>query len=134
ELRPSERMALDEFLRSHPDLRVATDADHRRSEDDGIDGLYGVYHPYFVRGDANDDGILDFVVAFVRRDSDRDTPWFSVVVFAGKPDGGFDAGAFLEREISLADGDLSVDPDAIVVTPHVSHDLTPPHPSHPPKP
>ena len=124
DLRPAERSALDEFLRSHSDLRVATDADHRRSDDDGIDGLYGVYHPYFVRGDANDDGILDFVVGFVRRDSDRDTPWFSVVVFAGKPDGGFDAGAFLEREISLADGDLSVDRDAIVVTPDVSEDLT----------
>jgi hypothetical protein len=124
DLRPAERAALDEFLRSHPDLRVAADADHRHSDDDGIDGLYGVYHPYFVRGDANDDGILDFVVAFVRRDSDRDTPWFSVVVFAGRPDGGFDAGAFLEREISLADGDLSVDRDAIVVTPDVSEDLT----------
>jgi len=124
DLRPAERSTLDEFLRNHPDLRVATDADHRRSDDDGIDGLYGVYHPYFVRGDANDDGILDFVVAFVRRDSDRDTPWFSVVVFEGRPDGGFDAGAFLEREISLADGDLSVDRDAIVVTPDVSEDLT----------
>jgi hypothetical protein len=47
-----------------------------------------------------------------------------VVVFAGKADGGFDAGSFLEREISLADGDLSVDRDAIVVTPDVSEDLT----------
>jgi hypothetical protein len=124
DLRPEERAAIDEFLRTHSDLRVATDADHRRSDDDGIDGLYGVYHPYFVRGDANDDGILDFVVAFVRRDSDRDTPWFSVVVFAGKPGGGFEPGGFLEREISLADGDLSVDRDAIVVTPDVSEDLT----------
>ena len=124
DLRPAERAAVDEFLRAHSDLRVATDSDHRRSDDDGIDGLYGVYHPYFVRGDANDDGVLDFVIAFVRRDSDRDTPWFSVVVFAGKPDGGFDAGGFLEREISLADGDLSLDRDAIVVTPDVSEDLT----------
>jgi len=107
DLRPAERAVVDEFLRGHPDLRVATDADHRPSDDDGIDGLYGVYHPYFVRGDANDD-----------------TPWFSVVVFEGKPDGGFDAGGFLEREISLADGDLSLDRDAIVVTPDVSEDLT----------
>src|SRR5262245_39866732 len=90
DLRPAEPTAVDEFLRQHPDLRVATDSDHRRSEDDGIDGLYGVYHPYFVRGDDNDDGILDFVMGFVRRDSDRDTPWFSVVVFAGKSDGGFE--------------------------------------------
>jgi hypothetical protein len=124
DLRPAERAAVDEFLRAHPDLRVANDGDHRRSDDDGIDGLYGIYHPYFVRGDANDDGVLDFVIAFVRRDSDRDSPWFSVVVFAGKPDGGFDAGGFLEREISLADGDLDLDRDAIVVTPDVSEDLT----------
>jgi hypothetical protein len=115
---------VDDFLRQHPELRVAADADHRRSEDDDMGGLYGVYHPYFVRGDDNDDGILDFVMGFVRRDADRDTPWFSVVVFAGKPDGGFEPGGFLEREISLADGDLSLDRDAIVVTPDVSEDLT----------
>jgi hypothetical protein len=124
DLRPAERATVDDFLRAHPDLRVASDGDHRRSDDDGVDGLYGIYHPYFVRGDANDDGVLDFVIAFVRRDSDRDTPWFSVVVFEGKPDGGFDAGGFLEREISLADGDLDLDRDAIVVTPDVSEDLT----------
>jgi hypothetical protein len=122
DLRPSEQAAVDGFLRAHPELRVATDSDHRASEDDGVAGLYGVYHPYFVRGDANDDGILDFVLAFVRRDSDRDTPWFSVVVFAGKADGTFGPGAFLEREISLADGDLTVDRDAIVVTPDVAED------------
>jgi len=122
DLRPAEQAAVDAFLKQHPDLRVATDGDHRASEDDGVAGLYGVYHPYFVRGDDNDDGILDFVLAFVRRDSDRDTPWFSVVVFAGKPDGTFAPGAFLEREISLADGDLTVDRDAIVVTPDVAED------------
>jgi hypothetical protein len=124
DLRPAEQAAVDEFLRRNPDLRVATDSDHRRSEDEGMDGLYGVYHPYFVRGDDNDDGLLDFVIGFVRRDSDRDTPWFSVVVFAGKADGTFEPGGFLEREISLADGDLSLDRDAIVVTPDVSEDLT----------
>ena len=122
DLRPSEQAAVDAFLREHPDLRVATDSDHRVSDDEGVAGLYGIYHPYFVRGDDNDDGILDFVLAFVRRDSDRDTPWFSVVVFAGKPDGSFATGAFLEREISLADGDLAVDRDAIVVTPDVAED------------
>jgi len=122
DLRPSEQAAVDAFLRAHPDLRVARDSDHRASDDGGVAGLYGVYHPYFVRGDDNDDGILDFVLAFVRRDSDRDTPWFSIVVFAGRPDGTFAAGAFLEREISLADGDLAVDRDAIVVTPDVAED------------
>ena len=123
ELRPPEKAAVDAFLRQHPDLRVAADADHRASEDgEDVAGLYSVYHPYFVRGDDNDDGLLDFVLAFVRRESDRDTPWFSVVVFAGKPDGTFAPGAFLERDISLADGDLSVDRDAIVVTPDVAED------------
>ena len=124
ELRPAELTAVDDFLRRHTELRAATDGDHRRSEDDGTVGLYGIYHPYFVRGDDNDDGILDFVIAFVRRDSDRDTPWFSVVVFEGRPDGSFEPGIFLEKEISLADGDLSLDRDAIVVTPDVSEDLT----------
>jgi len=124
DLRPAEQTAVDAFLREHPDLRVARDGDHRASDDDGVAGLYGVYHPYFVRGDDNDDGILDFVLAFVRRDSDRDTPWFSVVVFAGRADGTFAPGAFLERDISLADGDLTVDRDAIVVTPDVAEDAT----------
>ena len=85
--------------------------------------LYGVYHPYFVRGDVNDDGILDFVLAFVRRDSSRDTPWFSVVVFNGKNDQGepgFLPGRFIERDVSLARGDLSVDRDAVLITPDLS--------------
>ena len=124
DLRPAERAALEDFLRRNPTLRAAADADHRKAEEgDGVEGLYGIYHPYFVRGDGNDDGVLDFVMAFVRRDSDRDTPWFSVVVFAGRPDGTFAPEAFLERDISLADGDLSIDRDAIVVTPDVSEDL-----------
>jgi hypothetical protein len=123
DLRPPEKTAVDAFLRRNPNLRVATDADHRPAEEgDGVEGLYGIYHPYFVRGDDNDDGLLDFVIAFVRRDSDRDTPWFSVVVFAGKADGSFEPGGFLERDISLADGDLSLDRDAIVVTPDVAED------------
>jgi hypothetical protein len=122
---PAERAAVEGFLRQNPDLRVATDGD-RRPPDGGDDmtSLYGVYHPYFVRGDVNDDGILDFVLAFVRRDSDRDSPWFSVVVFSGRGDGGFTGGAFLERDISLADGDVSLDRDAIVVTPDTSDEAT----------
>jgi hypothetical protein len=124
-LRPAERAAVDEFLRRNPTLRAANDGDHRKVEEgEGVEGLYGVYHPYFIRGDDNDDGLLDFVMAFVRRDSERDTPWFSVVVFDGRPDGSFEPGGFLERDISLADGDLSIDRDAIVVTPDVSEDLT----------
>lgn len=128
--RPTEQQAVDGFLGRHRDLRVATDGDRRSAEEDEggpVGSLYGVYHPYFVRGDVNDDGVLDFVLGFVRRDSDRETPWFSVVVFtgrdrAGRPD--FGAETFLERDISLADGDLAIDRDAILITPDLSEDST----------
>jgi hypothetical protein len=122
---PGEKAAVEAFLRQNPNLRLAAD-DDRRPPDGGDDmnSLYGVYHPYFVRGDVNDDGILDFVLAFVRRDSDRDSPWFSIVVFSGRSDGGFAPGVFLERDVSLADGDLSLDRDAIVITPDTSDEAT----------
>lgn len=128
--RPSEKQAVDRFLGRNRDLRVATDADRRTGDEDegGLVGsLYGVYHPYFVRGDVNDDGILDFVLGFVRRDSDRETPWFSVVVFTGRDRAGrhdFAAETFLERDISLADGDLAIDRDAILITPDLAEDST----------
>ena len=122
--RAAEKKAVEEFLRRHPDLRLAKDSDREESRDgDDLRKLYGIYHPYFVRGDVNDDGILDFVLAFVRRDSSRDTPWFSVVVFTGKNDkgeAGFAAGSFLERDVSLARGDLSLDRDAVLITPDLS--------------
>src|SRR5512132_3515875 len=81
----AERAAVEDFLRRNPRLRLATDADRRGAADSDADmrGLYGVYHPYFVRGDLDDDGVLDFVLGFVRKDSGRSAPWFSVVVFTG---------------------------------------------------
>jgi hypothetical protein len=121
----AEQAAIDEFLGRHSDLRVATDQDRRgnRSGDGDVRGLYGIYHPYFVRGDLNDDGILDFVLAFVHRSGEARSPWFSVVVFTGLgAEKGFAPGSFLEREISLARGDLSIDRDAILVTPDLSDD------------
>jgi hypothetical protein len=120
--RTGERRAVEAFLRANRDLRVAADADRRVSETDDLRKLYGVYHPYFLRGDVNDDGILDFVLAFVRRDSDRDSPWFSIVVFNGSEQSGFAAGTILERDVSLADGDLSVDRDSIVITPNLDEE------------
>ena len=120
-----EKSAIDEFLSHHPDLRAATDQDRRgnHSGDGDVRGLYGIYHPYFVRGDLNDDGILDFVLAFVHRNRERSSSWFSVVVFTGLGgEKGFAPGSFLEREISLARGDLSIDRDAILVTPDLSDD------------
>ena len=120
--KPAERAAVDEFLRQHTDLRLATDADrqHTRDGDSDIRRLYGVYHPFFVRGDLNDDGSLDFVLAFLRRDSSRESPWFSVVVFTGRDDSAgpaFSPGRFIERDVTLARGDLSIDRDAVVITP-----------------
>ncbi len=120
-LRPAEKSAIEAFLKAHTDLRLSTDAD-ARVPDEGLIRLYGVYHPFFLRGDVNDDGLLDIVTAFVRRDSPAGTPWFSVVVFAGRAGGGFETGTFLERDISLADGDISVDRDSVVITPDTSDD------------
>jgi hypothetical protein len=117
---PAEKAAVEEFLRLHAELRLAADADRQDARDSQIRRLYGVYHPYFVRGDLNDDGVLDFVLAFVRRDRSRDTPWFSVVVFTGRGGSGaaaFSAGTFIEKDISLARGDLSIDRDAVLITP-----------------
>jgi len=122
----AEKAAVDEFLRRNPSLRVATDADRlvSRDEDGGFQNVYGIYHPYFVRGDVNDDGILDFALAFVRRDSSASLPWFSVAVFTGRGSlavgPAFDPGAFLERDVSLAHGDLSIDRDVIVITPDLT--------------
>jgi hypothetical protein len=122
---PAEKAAVDAFLRQHAGLRLATDSDRQpsRSADADFRRLYGVYHPFFVRGDVNDDGILDFVQAFVRRESSRDNPWFSVVVFTGRGDQAgpaFNSGAFLERDITLARGDLSIDRDAVLITPDLA--------------
>jgi len=129
-LTPAETAALENFLRQNPSLRAATDADrHGSSEGDSdIRNLYGVYHPYFVRGDVNDDGVLDFTMAFVRRDQGAasSTPWFSTVVFLGRrgPGGSpaFSSGTFIERDVTLTRGDLSIDRDSIVITPDTEED------------
>lgn len=122
----AERAAVDDFLRRNPTLRVATDEDRHRGADSDAElrGLYGVYHPYFVRGDLDDDGVLDFVLGFVRKDSGKSAPWFSVVVFTGRTgsdgSGSFSSGTFLERDVSIARGDLAVDRDAVVITPDLA--------------
>ena len=103
---------------------MAAETDRRETDDGDLHNLYGVYHAYFVRGDVNDDGVLDFVLAFVRRGEGRESPWFSVVVFTGRhrpPGGGeFNAGTFLERDVPLARGDVSIDRDAVLITPDLS--------------
>ncbi len=126
--RPAERKAIDLFLERNRHLRLAQDSDRREDDESEVGNLYGIYHPYFVRGDVNDDGVLDFVLAFVRSDSDRETPWFTVVIFSGRerPGGGtdFEGGTFLEKDISLADGDLAIDRDAILITPDLAEETT----------
>jgi len=124
---PAESAAVDDFLRRHTTLRPAADGDRRPGSDGDSDlkSIYGIYHTYFVRGDVNDDGVLDFVMAFVRRDADRSPRWFSVVVFSGtQAPGGrsFSEGTFLERDVSLARGDLSIDRDSIIITPDMDED------------
>jgi hypothetical protein len=124
-LRPAEKRALEGFLGRNPDLRPPTDSDRRVSPsgDGDVRQLYGVYHPYFVRGDLNDDGLLDFVMGFVRRDPAVSTPWFSVVVFTGSEGGAsFGQATFLERDITLAAGDISIDRDAILITPDLEEE------------
>jgi hypothetical protein len=121
-LRPAEKDAIAAFLRLNTGLRMATDADRREPESNDVQKLYGVYHPYFLRGDVNDDGVLDFVLAFVRRDSSAVSPWFSIVVFPGREGAGFGQGTFIERDVSIADGDLSIDRDSIVITPDLEEE------------
>ena len=69
-----------------PGLRPATDEDAADSESrDDLRDLYGDYRPYFVRGDFDADGRLDFAQAFLRREGPE--PLFDVAVFFGTPDG-----------------------------------------------
>jgi hypothetical protein len=123
-LSAAEAKAVREFLASRPGWRVASDGDARPSDDaDDMAPLYGVYHPYFVRGDLDDDGRLDFVAAFVDGGKPAASPWFTVVAFLADGRGGFRPQA-IESEISLERGDLSVDRDAVVITPDLAEDNT----------
>ncbi|HET7452966.1 MAG TPA: hypothetical protein VFL12_09510, partial [Thermoanaerobaculia bacterium] len=117
-LTPAESRAVRAFLLGHRGWQLASDADAHPSEDaDDLTPLYGVYHPYFVRGDLDDDGAIDFVAAFIDRGKPAASPWFTVVVFPGDGHGGFRAPEVIESEISLERGDLSIDRDAVVITP-----------------
>ncbi|MEO8053689.1 MAG: hypothetical protein ABI768_00950 [Acidobacteriota bacterium] len=104
-------------------LRVAGDADATdTNERRDLGAVYGVYHPYFTRGDFDGDGRLDFVQAFVEKG--RSGLWFHVAVFFGKPDGTFDRGVWVERAISLSDGDVSVERNLVVITPDLAGDAS----------
>ncbi len=103
-----------------PALRVAEDDDATPSDDrsDLVD-LYGTYHPFFVRGDLDGDGRLDFAQAFVEIGS---RGWFHVAVFFGKAEGGFGPPVWVERSVSLAAGDLSLERTILTIVPDLSLD------------
>lgn len=103
-------------------LRPATDEDATDSESrDELRILYGDYRPYFVRGDFDSDGRLDFAQAFVRRDGPE--PLFDVAVFFGAPEG-FAPPVWVERGLQLSGGDLTVDRSVLVVTEDVEQDVS----------
>jgi len=122
-LAPAEARAVRAFLSAHPAWRMAADSDARASDDgDEVSRLYGVYHPFFVRGDIDDDGALDFVLAFVDREKKSPPGAFTVAAFCGDGRGGFRPPQVIESEIALASGDISIDRDSILITPDLSDD------------
>ncbi len=103
-------------------LRPATDEDAVDSESrDDLRELYGDYRPYFVRGDFDADGRLDFAQAFVRREGPE--PLFDVAVFFGTPEG-FSPPIWVERGLLLSGGDLTIDRSVLVVTEDVEQDVS----------
>lgn len=102
--------------------RPAKDEDAERSPDrDDIARLCGgEYHPYFVRGDLDGDGNLDFAQAFVRERSGERL--FDVAVFFGATAEGFRRPVLVETGLDLAGGDLSIDRTLLVVTPDLTGD------------
>lgn len=116
---PSEERAV--AAAALPGLRPAEDDDAADSEArEELRTLYGDYRPYFVRGDFDADGRLDFAQAFVRRDGPE--PLFDVAVFFGN-DTGFAAPVWVDRSAPLAAGDLSIDRSVLVVTDDVEREI-----------
>ena len=115
--------ALDALSREKtaPALRVASDGDAAPSDARGdLAAVYEEYHPYFVRGDLDGDGRLDFAQAFV--ETGRSGAWFHVAVFFGRAEGGFDPPVWVERAVSLSNGDLSVERSLVIVIPDLGLD------------
>lgn len=103
-------------------VRPATDEDADDSESrEELRTLYGDYRPYFVRGDFDSDGRLDFAQAFVRRDGPE--PLFDVAVFFGS-EKGFAPPLWVGRGLLLSAGDLTVDRSVLVITEDVEQDVS----------
>ncbi len=116
-------LALETFRKEKLLVRAATDADAAESDEHrDLEDVYGGYHPFFVRGDLDGDGRLDFAQAFVEKGPGG--PWFHVAVFFGAADGTFQRPIWVERAISLAAGDLTIERSLLVITPDLGLDPT----------
>lgn len=123
----AERLAVEEalvaFRKTGLLLRAAEDGDAAESDEHrDLEDVYGTYHPFFVRGDLDGDGRLDFAQAFVEKGASG--VWFHVAVFFGAADGTFQKPLWVERAISLAAGDLSMERSLLIVTPDLALDPT----------
>ena len=85
-----QQHVLDRWLHAHPDFRLATEADCGQCSEQiasvrrGFDTTWPAvpsFHPYYVSGDFNGDGVPDFAVALLDR-SRRELP-FTLLVFNG---------------------------------------------------
>ena len=119
---PAESRAVAKAIASLPaGARAAQDVDALESDArTDLENLYADYHPYFVRGDLDGDGRLDFAQAFVQRRNGA--LWFDVAVFFGRQDGTFAEPVFVEKGVTLASGDLSIERCILVLVPDVSQD------------
>ncbi len=121
----AERLAVEEALEAFRKeglvLRAAEDGDAAESDERrDLEDVYGDYHPFFVRGDLDGDGKLDFAQAFVEKGTGG--PWFHVAVFFGTGDGAFRKPLWVERAISLAAGDVTIERSLVIVTPDLGLD------------
>ncbi|MEO8585778.1 MAG: hypothetical protein ABI584_06435 [Acidobacteriota bacterium] len=123
----AERRAVEQALEACKKdgllVRAAEDRDAMESDEHrDLEEVYGGYHPFFVRGDLDGDGRLDFAQAFVEKRSGG--PWFHVAVFFGTGDGSFQPPIWTESAISLASGDLTIERSLLVITPDLGLDPT----------
>ncbi len=121
----TEKLAVDDALATYRKegllLRSAEDGDAMESDERrDLEDVYGSYHPFFVRGDLDGDGRLDFAQAFVEKGSSG--LWFHVAVFFGTGDGTFQKPLWVERAISLDAGDLTIERSLLIVTPDLGLD------------
>ena len=115
--------ALETFAKDGLLVRAAEDGDAAESDERrDLEDVYGGYHPFFVRGDLDGDGRLDFAQAFVEKRSGG--PWFHVAVFFGAGDGTFQPPIWVERAISLGAGDLTIERSLLIITPDLGLDPT----------